>query len=269
MQDVPTANLASFVFGDSGVSPEDPGEAFVEATRLYPRLAPERVDTLLELARNPELGQMTARAGRTHDHRTAVALPGPALPEHRFSKLVPRRRSQRSETLGPITLDELAAVLGGSYLASEQPDGTPRRPVPSAGALYPLEVYVIPIAVNGLDVGVYHYHPFRHQLHVIAPLVWADLRGTVVDPSVLETAAALVVITAVFWRSRFKYGARGLRFALLEAGHLAQNALLVAAALGLAALPLGGFYDRRLDGLVMADGLDESTVHALVLGGAS
>ena len=77
-----------------------------------------------------------------------------------------------------------------------------------------------------------------------------------------------VVVTAMFWRSRFKYGARGYRFALLEAGHLAQNAVLASTALDLPALPLGGFYDRRLDRLVGADGLDEATVHAIVLGGA-
>jgi SagB-type dehydrogenase family enzyme len=72
----------------------------------------------------------------------------------------------------------------------------------------------------------------------------------------------------MFWRSRFKYGQRGYRFALLEAGHVVQNAVLAAAALGLAALPVGGFYDRRLDAVVGADGLDEASVYALTIGGA-
>ena len=71
----------------------------------------------------------------------------------------------------------------------------------------------------------------------------------------------------MIWRSRFKYGERGYRFALLEAGHAAQNMLLAATALALAALPLGGFYDRRLDELVGADGLDEATLYAIALGG--
>ncbi len=77
------------------------------------------------------------------------------------------------------------------------------------------------------------------------------------------------MVTAVFWRTRFKYGQRGYRFALLEAGHLIQNAVLAATQLDLPALPLGGFYDRRLDDVVGADGLDEASVHALVLGGAA
>jgi SagB-type dehydrogenase family enzyme len=141
--------------------------------------------------------------------------------------------------------------------------------VPSAGALYPLELYLISLAVNDLDRGVYHYHPYRHRLEHLAPLSWPELRAAAVDASVLESAAAVLVVTAVFWRSRFKYGSRGYRFALLEAGHLAQNAILAATDLDLPALPLGGFYDRRLDEIVSADGLDEAVVHALILGGAS
>jgi len=89
-----------------------------------------------------------------------------------------------------------------------------------------------------------------------------------VDPALVDGAAALLVVTAMFWRSRFKYGARGYRFALLESGHVVQNAVLAATALGLPALPLGGFYDRRIDELVGADGLDEATVYALLLGGS-
>jgi SagB-type dehydrogenase family enzyme len=74
------------------------------------------------------------------------------------------------------------------------------------------------------------------------------------------------VLTAMFWRTRFKYGVRGYRFALLEAGHVGQNVTLAAAALRVAALPVGGFFDRRLDELVGADGLDEASVYAIVLG---
>ena len=68
--------------------------------------------------------------------------------------------------------------------------------------------------------------------------------------------------------ARFKYGQRGYRFALLEAGHVAQNAALVAAALRLSLLPYGGFYDARLDEILGLDGLDECTVHLLFVGGA-
>jgi SagB-type dehydrogenase family enzyme len=78
--------------------------------------------------------------------------------------------------------------------------------------------------------------------------------------------AALVVVTAVFWRTRCKYGLRGYRFALLEAGHVMQNAVLAATAFGLASVPLAGFFDARLDELLSLDGVEQSTLYALAIG---
>jgi SagB-type dehydrogenase family enzyme len=75
-----------------------------------------------------------------------------------------------------------------------------------------------------------------------------------------------VFVTAMFWRSRFKYGLRGYRFALLEAGHLGQNLLLAATALELASLPVGGVYDRRVDEFLSIDGVNESVVYAFSFG---
>jgi SagB-type dehydrogenase family enzyme len=73
-------------------------------------------------------------------------------------------------------------------------------------------------------------------------------------------------VAAVFGRTRFKYGLRGYRFALLEAGHVAQNVVLTATALGLAAVPLGGFYDRPTDEFLGLDGVNESTLYTIALG---
>jgi SagB-type dehydrogenase family enzyme len=81
-------------------------------------------------------------------------------------------------------------------------------------------------------------------------------------------AAAIVAIVAVFWRSRFKYGLRGYRFALLEAGHVAQNLLLACTAADLPAVPLGGFFDARLNRLIDLNGVDEAAVYAVALGGS-
>jgi SagB-type dehydrogenase family enzyme len=266
---IPTAQFASLVFGEGGVSLDDAAEAFHEASRLYPSIAPARLEVIAELSESPELRQTVDRASRTHDHRPGVQLPRPASLRGRLDELLARRRSRRADVLRPVSLRELAAVLTASYASTERPRGVAVRPVPSAGALYPLELYVVALAVNDLDRGIYHYQPFRQRLCLLAPLAWPELRASMVDAAVLDNAAALVVVTSVFWRSRFKYGARGYRFALLEAGHLAQNALLAAADLDLPALPLGGYFDRRLDALVHANSLDEAVVHALVLGGAS
>jgi SagB-type dehydrogenase family enzyme len=260
---VPTAQFASLVYGAGGVPIDDPAELFHEASRLYPNVAPERLETLAELARGAELLRSTERSSRTHDHRPGVELPTPRQLRGRLGAVLDRRRSEHGEVLRPIADCELSTLLAASYAADAV-----RRPVPSAGALYPLELYVAALAVSGVEPGVYHYDPFRHRLALLGPAPFRELGQALVDPGLVDVAAAIVVVTAVFWRSRVKYGARGYRFALLEAGHLVQNALLAAADLHLAALPVGGFHDVVLDRVVAADGLDEACLYALVLAGA-
>ncbi len=263
---LPTAQFASIVYGRAGVSLDDPAELFHEASCLYPNVAPPRLDVLRDLAQGGELAVAATRSSRTHDHRPGVALPPPRPLHGRLGDLLARRRSERADPLRPVGVRDLSTVLAASYAAQPR-GGVLRRPVPSAGALYPLEAYVMSLAVAGLEPGVYHYDPFRHRLSLLGPVPFARLREALVDPGLADTAAALVVVTAVFWRSRLKYGLRGYRFALIEAGHLVQNAVLAAADLELAALPLGGFHDALLDRLVGANGLDEASLYALAVSG--
>src|SRR5207302_5050719 len=131
-----------------------------------------------------------------------------------------------------LSLVELASVLGAAYRDS---DG--KRPVPSAGALYPLELYVVPLAVEQLDQAAYHYHPYRHRLEHLRASSREEVGAALVDPTLAGSAAALVVGTAMFFRSRFKYGLRGSRFALVVAVHVGLYAVLADGACGVAALP--------------------------------
>jgi SagB-type dehydrogenase family enzyme len=261
----PTAEFASLVYGDEGVGLDDAAETFHEASRLYPNVAPARLATLLGLGREPELRHTLERASRTHAHRSGVALPHVRLPRVPLRDAFARRVSQPAAPGARLELPTLAALLGAAYGARRRADGPLRRPVPSGGALYPLELYVLPRAVGALAPSAFHYDPFAHRLEELAPL--GDLPSVLVDPTIAERATCLLAVTGMFWRSRIKYGQRGYRFALLEAGHVVQNVLLAAAALELPALPLGGFYDRRADALVGADGLDESTLYLVALGG--
>lgn len=261
----PTAEFASFVYGSEGVLLDDPAEAFHEASRLYPNVAPGRLASLLALAASSELQQTSERSSRTHAHRSGVDLPVVALPSTSLRRAIAGRASSLPEHRRPVPLDELAALLVSAYGTRTRDPGLLRRPVPSGGALYPLELYVLPLAVPRLDASAFHYDPFRHRLERLRPL--GDVAAALVDPAVASRAAAVIAITGMVWRARFKYGARGYRFALLEAGHVAQNMALAAAALGVGCLPLGGFFDRDVDRLVGADGLDETTLYLLAIGG--
>jgi SagB-type dehydrogenase family enzyme len=269
LSDSPTAEFASLVYGPTGVSLDDTAETFHEASRLHPNIAPGRFGSILALATSPELQQTVARSSRTHAHRQAVELPRPVSPGFGLSHLLACRRSSLPTERQPLALADLAAILDASYATMPSGSAGPRRPVPSAGALYPLELYVLSLAVEGLGSSALHYNPFHHCLSLLGPVTPDGVREAVVDGSLVDRASAVVVVTAVFWRSRFKYGLRGYRFVLLEAGHLVQNAILAATSIGLASLPLGGFFDRRLDRLVGADGLDEASVYALLIGGRS
>jgi SagB-type dehydrogenase family enzyme len=258
----PTVEFASVIYGPEGVALDDPAENYHEASRLYPDAAPVRLPGLAELSWNAELEQTVTRASRTHDQRPGIDLPETRLGGARLRDVLFARRSRAPRSAAPLPKTALAALLGAVYRSRGG-----RRPVPSGGALYPLEVYVVALLVEQVEPAVYHYNPYRHRLERLRPADTENVGVALVDRQLLDRAAAVIVVTAMFWRTRFKYGQRGYRFALLEAGHLVQNVVLAAAALDVDALPLGGFYDSELDALVAVDGLEESTVYAVVLGG--
>ncbi|HZH13078.1 MAG TPA: SagB/ThcOx family dehydrogenase [Archangium sp.] len=201
-----------------------------------------------------------------------VALPQ-ELPasEKSLDEVLVGRESARRFQQGDLHLVELAKALFMGYGITRDNSDThfprPFRTIPSGGALYPLEIYVHATRVQGLEPGLYHYDPEDSSLDVLR--VGDDsgiLASSAFQPELVQDAAAILLVSAVFMRSTFKYGDRGYRFVLLEAGHLAQNVILTTREMGLAAVPLGGYVDREWDGYLGVDGLSESVVYALLLG---
>jgi SagB-type dehydrogenase family enzyme len=177
------------------------------------------------------------------------------------------RASARSFSPGAVALADLAKVLrcacGVTRDNADTPYPRPFRAAPSGGALYPLELYLWAQAIDELPAGLYHYDPAAHELDVLGG---RDPTPAFVQRELVAAAAAVVLVSAVFFRSVFKYGDRGYRFVLLEAGHLVQNAVLAALGRGLASVPVGGYFDREVDRALGLDGLHESVVYALLLG---
>jgi SagB-type dehydrogenase family enzyme len=182
------------------------------------------------------------------------------------------RRSRRDFGGDPVAADELAALLEAGYGVTgvlESPDHPPVsvRAVPSGGALYPLELYAATLRVDGLEPGLYHFDPLSPCLEIVRRgLTEDEVAAVSTYPATAASCAVLLLVAGIFGRSRFKYGLRGYRFALLEAGHLAQNVVLAATALHLAAVPLGAFYDYRADALLGLDGVNESTLYTIAVG---
>ena len=171
-----------------------------------------------------------------------TSLPEPVTSgEKSLEALLLQRRSVREYREAALDLSAIGQLLWAAQ-GITNPQGF--RTAPSAGALYPLELYVVVGKVDGLSPGLYHYHPDTHRLqqtedgdlrHILA-------RAALAQPWV-KTAAAVVVVTAVYGRTTRKYGERGIRYVHMEVGHAAQNLFLQAEALGLAAVVVGAFED--------------------------
>lgn len=167
-----------------------------------------------------------------------------ALPEPRtrsdvsLEETLARRRSARQYTDERLTLDEISQLL---WAAQGITRDWGARTAPSAGALYPLEVYV------ATPDGLYHYLPDGHRAEVLS---LQDLRQELaragLDQSAIHDAPAVFVIAAVYARTAGKYGDRAERYVKLEAGHAGQNILLQAVALGLGGVPIGAFHDDQV-----------------------
>lgn len=176
--------------------------------------------------------------------RDTIARQERALPEPRrvgeisLEEALERRRSVRAFADTPLSDAEIGQLL---WAAQGVTDDAGHRTSPSAGALYPLELYV------GASDGLFRYDPVRHGLTLHARGDRrTDMQAAGLDQDALGDAPAIFVIAAVYERTEVKYGARAPRYVHMEAGHAGQNILLEAVALGLAAVPMGAFDDARL-----------------------
>jgi SagB-type dehydrogenase family enzyme len=172
------------------------------------------------------------------------------LPEPRYigatsvEEALMKRRSVRVFKDGPVLLAELSQLI---WAAQGMTDPMGLRTVPSAGALYPLELYIVAGTVNGLPPGLYKYRPERHELLSLAKGDWRnELCNAALGQSSIRRAALILVLSGVYERTTAKYGERGIRYVHMEAGHAAQNIYLQAVPLQLGTVVIGAFYDDDL-----------------------
>ena len=144
------------------------------------------------------------------------------------------------------------------------------RSIPSAGGLYPLEVYVSLQRVEGAADGLHHYNVLNHGLEPVQiGGAFEQLRSVMLAFPFIQDANVLFFLVGVFARTQRKYGPRGYRFILLEAGHSAQNICLAATQTGLASLCIGGYLDSKLNRILQLDPVEEGVVYAVAAGYAA
>lgn len=173
-----------------------------------------------------------------------IMLPEPDLDsDFSLAEAMGKRRSVRNFSGRELELDQISQILWAAQGITQRTTGY--RTTPSAGALYPLEIFLVK------SDGAFHYEPEEHKLE---KLLSEDLREKLAEGSLFQgfiaIAPASIIITAVYERTTVKYGDRGIRYVHMEAGHCCQNILLQSVAMGLGAVPVGAFDDDYIQNLL-------------------
>ncbi len=205
---------------------------------------------------------------KTYDEAEQIPLPAPGDFRGLYTEdAIQRRRSVRDYSGQNMTLEELSRLLHYTGGITTDRWGQALRAAPSAGALYPIEVYPVVHRVEGLERGLYH---FAVQPHALELLRAGDLRGQIVRHGLMQEflgeANVVLVLTAIFQRLRWRYQERAYRYALLEAGHLGQNVYLAAKSMGMGACAVGAFLDDGVNAMLEVDGQKEAAIYMLAVG---
>ena len=240
-------------------------EVFHENTKMGPLTGAIYHRHITSLTQSALLRDVLKQPCKIYSLNEAVAM-GRPVTTNALEANITNRRSARRFSDEPMTLESLSRLLHYSYGVTDRRSGF--RAVPSAGALYPLELYVIPQNVAGLETGLYHYNVNAHSLDTVNHEdVWPRLQEIVgFQGTDVNSIAVVVVVTAIFRRLTLKYLDRGYRMVLFEVGAVAQNLALVGNALGMGSCALGGFQDDNLASLLGIDGIDEAPLLPIILG---
>jgi SagB-type dehydrogenase family enzyme len=188
-----------------------------------------------------------------------------------LDKSIIERRSCRNFEDKTLSLKSFSKILYFGYGVTHVMDFENfeilGRACPSGGALYPYEIYPVVFNVDELEQGIYHYCPFDHSVELLKT---GDFVNQIIQLFMqqyyIANSSACIVLSSVLERTTWKYGSRGYRYMLLEAGHLAQNMCLISTANGLGTLLLGGFYDDPLARLIGVDPILEPIMYGLAIG---
>jgi SagB-type dehydrogenase family enzyme len=240
-------------------------EIFHENTKLSPLTSRAYSAWILNFLRSHRAQQTIDQPYKIYTLMERRELP-PVEARSELEQTIAARRSIRRFSGAPLGLEELARLLFFTYGRTDRRG--PFRAVASGGALYPLELYVVALNVDGLEPGIYHYGVETGCLDVVRPgESLAALKQLVAWEGIdIDNASLAIVVTAAFRRNTVKYLDRGYRLVLMEAGEVAQNLCLLATSMDLGACLLGGFNDDLLSDFLDIDGVDEAPLLPVLVG---
>jgi SagB-type dehydrogenase family enzyme len=205
---------------------------------------------------------------KEYPNKPSIALPAPEPAVTSSVDLALRqRRSIRSYSDRPLNIEQLSYLLWASTGIQRRERNFEFRTAPSAGALYPIETYIIVNNVQNVPQGLYHYSIKQHTLE---ELQTGDIRQAITSAAmgqrICSQAAVVFIWTAVFQRTKWRYQDRAYRYIYLDAGHIAQNLALSATSLGLGSCQIGALFDEEVNEILDVDGIEESTIYMTVAG---
>jgi len=189
------------------------------------------------------------------------------LSEARLTPLLQKRRSLRKYEDEPVSMEELAFMLWASQGITAKSGKYTFRTAPSGGALYPVETYFNANNVDGLDPGLYHFDAKNFAIDRLGDTDCTEpIAAAFLNQKFMAQAAVNFIWSAVWRRCMSKYGNRGMRYILLDAGHICQNLIIAAEATGNGACPVAAFYDDEINSLLKLDTEEESVIYAAAVG---
>jgi SagB-type dehydrogenase family enzyme len=205
---------------------------------------------------------------KTYPKAKQLPLPPPTHPHtSTLFNLLQSRKSIRVYLDKPLPLKDLSQLLWASTGLQRTEQSFSYRTAPSAGALYPIETYLVINRINHVPQGIYHYNV---KYHLLEELNTGDFRQAIahaaLDQPMCASAAVVFIWTGVFFRSKWKYGQRAYRYIYLDAGHIAENLALTATALQLGSCQIAALYDDEINALIDVDGVTESVLYLSSVG---
>ena len=199
---------------------------------------------------------------------TIISLPAPSLEVGpNFWKVLQKRRSIRDYTQALLTLTELSSLLWASQGITEKASSPWYRTAPSAGALHPIDTYLVVNRVERLDPGIYFLNVAGFSLEKRKEGDFSlSIGRAALEQEIARAAAVVFVWVAVIERSRQKYRQRAYRYIYLDFGHIAQNLYLAATAMNLGCCGIAAFFDDEVNDLVGVDGQEETSIYLATVG---
>jgi len=223
--------------------------------------------------------QQTQYARSTVGRRHLAAAPSSISPEIRplprprmekgpdLWNVLLNRRSIRDYGEPPLLLAELADLLFAIQGTTAKSSFPWYRTAPSAGALHPIDTYLVVNRIDELEAGIYllRIEDFSLEMKKKGDFSWQIARAAL-DQNFARTAAVVFIWVAVIHRSRQKYRERAYRYIYLDCGHICQNLYLAATALGIGCCGVGAFFDDEVNELVGVDGQEETAIYLATVG---